>query len=182
MGTFVDVLLCAVLVFFAISGFRRGFVRSFAEFAGCIAAMAAAIIYSPQVVLWLKPYLAKSGSSWLQNPFMQRIIVGVLLYAVLEALVQGAALLLDRLFHLPVLKQINSLLGGVFGLFKGTIVVLLVCAVMRLSLPANGNLSKPAAPLQQLSVSHVYQITSAGNPIYTLFQTNHWNEVGRNGK
>ncbi|HBQ46720.1 MAG TPA: colicin V production protein, partial [Ruminococcaceae bacterium] len=36
MGTFVDILLLAVLAGFAISGFRKGFVRSLVGFVGSI--------------------------------------------------------------------------------------------------------------------------------------------------
>ncbi|MBQ7549561.1 MAG: CvpA family protein [Clostridia bacterium] len=42
-------------------------------------------------------------------------------------------LLIDKLFKLPVLKQANKILGGVFGALCGAMVVMLLCVCLRAS-------------------------------------------------
>ena len=43
--------------------------------------------------------------------------------------------MLDLVAKLPVLRQLNHLLGGICGALKGAAVILLVLAVLRVALP-----------------------------------------------
>ncbi|HEX3017990.1 MAG TPA: CvpA family protein [Caproicibacter sp.] len=181
MDTLTDIIMAAVLVIFAISGFRRGFVRSLVDLIGGIVAVAAAVAYSQQFANWLQPFFSKSGSAWMQNRLFARAVAALILFALFEAIIQTIAYLLDHVFHLPVLRQINSLLGGVLGLCKGAVVVLLACAVLRISLPAKIP-NNPGQSWQKIGFSRIYQAASVYNPVYMLFQSNLWNEVGRNEK
>lgn len=180
MGTVVDLLFLAILVVFAVSGFRRGFVRALVEFLGSIAAVVVTAFYSRPLADQLLPWLAKTGQPWLQNPFVAKIVAGALLFAALEAVVQVFARVLDTLFRLPVLRQINALLGGALGLLKGAVVVLLACAALQLVLLPAGLWQKAPEPWREVSLSRIYQYAAARNPLYTMFQTHLWNEAGRN--
>lgn len=181
MDTLTDIIMVIILAFFAISGFRRGLVRSLVDFIGGIVAVTAAVAYSQQFFNWLQPFFSKSGSAWMQNRLVGRAVAVLILFIAFEVLIQTVAYLLDHVFHLPVLRQINSLLGGVLGLCKGAVVVLLACAVLRVSLPAKIP-SKPEQAWQKAGLSRIYQAASAYNPVYMLFQSDLWNEVGKDGK
>lgn len=181
MDTFADVIMIVVLLVFAVSGFRRGLVRSIVDLVGGIVALCAAVAYSQQFADWLRTFFGNSSPQWMKNPLLAKALAALILFAVFEALIQTVASLLDHVFHLPGLRQINSLLGGVFGLCKGAVVVLLACAVLRISLPAKIP-SQPEQSWQKMAYSRIYQAASAYNPVYMLFQSNLWNEVGRNGK
>lgn len=181
MDILADILLVAVLVLFTVSGFRRGIVHSVADLVGSIAAAAAAILYAPRALTLAAPYLNRVKIPLLGSSVARFVVIVVLLFVILEVLVHVLAVLLDRLFRLPVLKQVNSLLGGVFGFCKGAVVVLFACAVLRLALPGFIPL-KPSQEWQKMGLSRIYQTVSVHNPLYTMLQTNFWNEVGTHGE
>ncbi len=181
MDLFADFLLGVVLVVFTVSGFRRGLVHSLVTLVGSIAAAAAAILYAPRALALAAPYAARLKSPLLGSGPVRDILAVVILFFLLEILVHFVAALLDRLFRLPVLRQANSLLGGVFGFCKGAVVVLLACAVLQFALPVSLPV-KPSQEWQNMGFSRIYQAVSAHNPLYTLLQTNFWNEVGAHGQ
>lgn len=181
MSTAFDLILLAVLLFFLVSGFRRGFVRSFFEFAGYLLALAASAAYSGALAEKLTPALSKVKQLGPLTGVAARIISAVLIFIVLQILVHILVEIVDRFFRLPVLHQINSLLGGVFGLAKGCLILLLVCTVVRFILPAAGA-ANLGGNVQKIADSRIYQYTYAHNPVYALFQTDLWNEGNKNGK
>lgn len=67
-----------------------------------------------------------------------RTICLVILFIVLMIVVKVAARGIDRIFRLPVLSGINSLLGAVLGLVKCAVLVMLVCFVVQVILPMTG--------------------------------------------
>ena len=67
-----------------------------------------------------------------------RTICLVILFIVLMIVVKVAARVIDRIFRLPVLSGINSLLGAVLGLVKCAVLVMLVCFVVQVILPMTG--------------------------------------------
>lgn len=181
MNLLADILLGAVLVAFTVSGFRRGLVHSLVDLVGSIAAAAAAILYAPHALAAAAPYLDRlKGAVW-GSRLGRYVLVVAVLFVGLEILVHLAAALLNRLFRLPVLRQVNSLLGGVLGFCKGGVVVLLACAVLRLALPVSIPL-EPSQEWQKVGYSRIYRTVSAHNPLYTMLRTNFWNEVGEHGQ
>jgi len=181
VGTFTDVLLIGILVYFAISGFRRGFVHSLVDFLGSIIAIVVAVVYSKRAAVSIGSFFTKNKIPWPQNELIARVVAAVILFVAVELLVRIVSYFLDGVFHLPFLRQINALLGGVLGLCEGGVVVLLACAIMRISLPAQIPI-KPSESWQKIGFSRIYQAASSHNPIYMLFKTDRDNEVGWNGK
>ncbi len=181
MNTLADLIIILILAAFVVSGFRRGFVRSLVDLVGGIAAIAGAAFYSRQFAAWLQAFSAQSGPTWLRDPLPARAAAVLILFVIFEALIQAAAHVLDHVFHLPVLRQVNSLLGGVLGFCKGAVVVLLACAVLQIALPQPIS-DEEGQVWQKIGSSRIYQAVSAYNPIYMLFQSDLWNEVSRNEK
>lgn len=181
MSTAFDVILLAALAAFVVAGFRRGFVRSLLELAGYLLALVASASYSGALAQKLIPVLSKVKQLGPLTGVTARILSTVLIFVVLQILVHILVGVADQLFRLPVLHQINALLGGVLGFAKGCLVLLLVCTVARMLLPAAAAV-KPNDSMQQISGSRIYQYTYAHNPVYTMFQTDLWSEVSKNGK
>lgn len=181
MSTAFDVVLLAVLVLFVISGLRRGFVRALLELAGYVLALMASAAYSGSLAEKILPFVSKVKQVDPLGRVVIRIVSAVLIFVVLQILTHLIAGAADRLFRLPVLHQVNALLGGLLGFGKGSLVVLLICTAVRIVLPAAGAV-KPGGNIQQIGSSRVYRYTYAHNPVYALFQTDLWSEVSKNGK
>jgi len=88
----------------------------------------------------------------------------------LRQLFRLIATALDAVFKLPILHQVNSLLGGVFGLLKGVVVVFLLCAALQFTLPYLAA-KYPNITQQKISQSRIYEFVYVNNPIYKLFRT-----------
>lgn len=181
MGIFLDIGLLALLAFFIFSGFRRGFVRSLAELVGCWASIVAAVLISPRIAVVLQPYLKKWAPSVPWNGAAGRVAAAVLIFIAMEVLVQILAYLLDHVFQLPVLRQINMLLGGLLGLLKGGAVLLMALAFVQLFVPAE-KLWKSDPMISGLNRFPQVRYMLSHNPVNTLLKADIWNEVGIHDK
>ncbi|MFR1213805.1 MAG: CvpA family protein [Acutalibacteraceae bacterium] len=66
-----------------------------------------------------------------------------------------------------VLRQVDGILGGLFGIFKGVVYIFLVCILLQLLMPVIGNSSEPMK--QVLDNSFIYQFIFYNNPITSWF-------------
>ncbi len=169
MGTILDILLCVLVLCFVISGFKIGLVRSLVELIGYIFAIIAAVTLSDRLAVIVGAYLTKLTPLTALNHIIIKTISMVIIFVVLQLLVQIVSRALDTVFKLPVLHQVNSLLGGVFGLLKGALVVFLICAVLQLALPVIT--AKYPNSDQDIGRSNIYKYLYVHNPVYLLYQT-----------
>ncbi|WP_411676350.1 CvpA family protein [Caproicibacter sp.] len=179
MGTFYDLALLGVLLIFVISGLRRGIVRTVIELAGFIASLVLSARLSARFAVAAGPYLAKAVPSLHLSQTLSRILAAVVLFIGLEILVHLIASSADHLFRLPVLRQVNALLGGVFGLVKGVAVLLVICALTQLAVPS-GQSAKSV--WKEIGDSQILQFTKKKNPVDTLLQADLWNGVNWDAK
>lgn len=73
---------------------------------------------------------AKALSETVARPVvtnMIRMVASVLLFSILMFVLRFVVRAVDKVFRLPLIGSINRILGGVVGLVKGGIVVLLFC-------------------------------------------------------
>ena len=69
--------------------------------------------------------------------------------------------------YFPVLRQLNGIMGGVFGILKGVVYLFLACVVLQLIMAVIGN---SVVPMQQmLDQSYVYQFLFGYNPMTSWF-------------
>ena len=179
MKTVTDVAMAVLLVLYAVSGFRRGLIRSLVDLLGGVAALVGAVIFSRNFADWIRGFLGVSAPKWMSDPVLSKVAAVLVLFLLFEALIQSAASLLNHVFRLPGLRQLNTLFGGVLGFGKGAVVVLLLCASLRISLPS---FAANQQWLKQAAFSQIYQSVSVHNPVYDLFQSEFWSEVGKNAK
>lgn len=176
-----DIVMIAVLLVFLLFGIRKGFVRSLVGLVGSVASIVLAAVFSPRFLAAVQPYLKKWISFYHPNPVLDRVLAAVVLFILLEILVELVAGALDSLCRLPGLRQINALLGGVLGLLKGAVFVLIICAIFQIAVPFGGD-QMIQKQWMQIDRSGIYRITYTHNPVYELLQSDLWNEVGKNEK
>lgn len=121
----VDGVLLAVLLVSLAVGVWRGLVFEVLSLLGWLAAYIAAQAVSPTVATWLP--LGVPGSALNHGAAFAITFIGALL---LWALVSR---LLRALIHATPLQAIDRVLGAVFGLLRGAIVLLAVATVVALT-------------------------------------------------
>lgn len=98
-----------------------------------------------------------------------KTILMLVLFLILMIFVRLAARGIDKVFRLPVLRQLNAVLGAVFGLLKCALFVMLVCAGIRIvlpMLPSTPEIFSPKTLESTMLFQHIYD----GNPVYGLLQ------------
>ncbi len=96
-------------------------------------------------------------------------VLMLILFLLLLILVRLLAKGVDRIFGLPVLRQLNAVLGAVFGLFKCAVFVLIVCAVLRVVLPMFPTVPEIFSQ-ETIQSSLLFQYLYDNNPVYSLLQ------------
>ena len=99
--------------------------------------------------------------------WLLQLLLTVILFFILVILVRLVIKLIGNVFRLPVLRQVDGILGGLFGIFKGVVYIFLVCILLQLLMPVIGNSSEPMK--QVLDNSFIYQLIFYNNPITSWF-------------
>lgn len=191
----LDAAVLAAVILFAISGAKKGFVKSCADFFGALIAMVGAGILSNPAAQWIyvtffkEPLVEKISATvmglgtgeavqavfsgfpeilqralsaagitqgsvvaQLQNgadsvaegiaealsPMLTgfvRVLAMVVLFLLLVVLIRAVATLLTGLFELPILREVNGLLGAVFGALMAVIVLWIVLSCVQVFTP-----------------------------------------------
>ena len=98
-----------------------------------------------------------------------KILAVIVLFFLFMIAVRALGSLLSTVFYLPVLSQVNALLGGVFGLLLAVVTVWIILGVLWVFTPL-----LPAETQTQLTealeASYLLGPLSAWNPLETMFQ------------
>jgi len=144
----VDFILFIVLLGGLLIGLKRGFILQFIYFAGFIIAYVVAVMYyddfAPKLTLWVpypqvgdsNPVFALLSGDHLEEAYY-RAIAFFLLFVGTKILMQIIGSMLDFVAMLPLLKQVNRLLGGLFG-FVETYLILFIVLFFAALLPIEG--------------------------------------------
>ncbi len=118
----LDVVLLVFLAWQAWRGFRLGLINSLIKLVGW------------GLALWLGSALARQVaptlSGWVADPAGQRLLAFVLVAGLVLLMLVGVGLLLRRVVQAMALGPAERVLGGLFGLAKGGVVVLLLVAML----------------------------------------------------
>ena len=93
--------------------------------------------------------------------WLLQLLLTVILFFILVILVRLVIKLIGNVFRLPVLRQVDGILGGLFGIFKGVVYIFLACILLQLLMPVIGNSSEPMK--QVLDNSFIYQFIFYNN-------------------
>lgn len=93
------------------------------------------------------------------------LILFLVLFIVVRLLARG----IDKVFGLPVLRQLNAVLGAVFGVLKCVVFVLILCTVLRVILPMVSTVPEIFSQ-ETIESSVLFQYFYDHNPVYSLLQ------------
>ncbi|NLP36631.1 MAG: CvpA family protein [Firmicutes bacterium] len=140
----LDALLVAVVVFFALAGAQKGFVRQLFGVIGTIASYLVAIYYGKEFILQISRFVPLT--KWFPQWFEQTTLLGFslgdvllrllgffLLFSLIRLLFSVTGDTVHALFNLPLLGLVNSIGGMLFGAVQGILIVLILVAAARLT-------------------------------------------------
>lgn len=116
--TILDIAIAITVAFFALRGFRKGFIYAAGALLGTVFSLFVALRYYAPVADWLIA-VTGWGSSW-------RFIVLILAFILVERMVKLLFWLLtklaDSITMFPLVGPMNKLMGLLFGFFEGLLI------------------------------------------------------------
>ncbi len=133
----LDIAILVILIMGFFMGLKRGFIMQLFHLTGFIIAYIAANIYyddlAPKLTLWI-PYpkfgenstlKLLTNSSDMEAAFYRAIAFMIIFFAV-NILLQIIGRMLNFIAHLPILKQMNVLAGGILGFCEVYLIVFIL--------------------------------------------------------
>ena len=120
--TQVDNLILAVIAISSAFGVRRGFIKEIMSLLSWIAALLVSRIYSGS--------LASILENLVDNPSVRYVIAFSVLFVIIIMLGTLLNHFMSKLLIVTGLKTIDRLLGAVFGIARGTVIVLVFLFVL----------------------------------------------------
>jgi membrane protein required for colicin V production len=146
--TWFDYAVLAVLGLSATIGIWRGFVREVFALAAWIAAGLAVMLFAGDVAVWLPAGFA--------TPLVRTVIAVIVLFVAVLMAVSLGGLLISKLARAVGLSLADRTLGGVFGIARGALILLvLVLAAGLTALPKERfwREAKLSAPLETAALA-----------------------------
>lgn len=144
----LDLAIIILLIMGFFIGLKRGFILQLVHLTGFIIAYIVANIYydqlAPKLTLWL-PYPSLgdnaalklfTGSGNMQDAFYRAIAFIIIFFAV-KIILQIIGNMLDFIAHLPILKHLNILAGGLLGFCEVYLILFLLLYIAAL-IPIEG--------------------------------------------
>lgn len=129
-----DLLILLVLVLFVFKGFRRGFLREIAGLLGIVFAFILAVRLMDDFSLLLGHFLGLS-------PRVAVLVTAVAIFIVALIAILMLARMIRKVMDLAALGWIDRLLGSLFGLAKGVVIVSILALIISL-LPVGGEFNR----------------------------------------
>jgi len=114
----VDIAIISVVAISSLFGLWRGFVKEVLSLVSWVAALVLARLYSESLSEMLVPLIENSGARYVTAfviIFVAIMMVGTLLNV-----------LISKLLNITGLKVVNRLFGGVFGIARGAVIVMVI--------------------------------------------------------
>ena len=169
MGLVLTPLLRRLYFVFIVAGYRAGLMRTLVEFVGYLFAVVASVVLAGLVADGFGRSVSTGTQSFASGILFLRVIATAIVFVLLQMLVRITASAVSAVCRLPLLHLANSLLGGLFGAFKGVVVVLLLCSFVQLAGPIFELENGPLDEQELFTTSYIFHFVSAHNPVYSLF-------------
>jgi membrane protein required for colicin V production len=147
---FFDFIILAIVLLFAILGFRKGFIISLATFAALLLGIWAAVNFSGRLDALLLQYL-KPSATWL--PILSFSLMFLLVVGVVLLVAKG----IEKVVSVIGLGLVNRIGGAILGLVKGVILVSMLIYIISIVDPKEKWL-KPEDKKQSLIYSRIHKI------------------------
>lgn len=136
----IDITIVVLLVLGFLVGIKRGFIMQIMRFIGTITSYVVAFVYAkqlgPHLELWIPfPQIGSDAflEEYIQDSTLEQsfyyVIAFIILFVISKIVLFYIGSLLDFLARIPILKQINSLFGGVFGVVEIYIIIFVVLLI-----------------------------------------------------
>jgi len=126
----LDLLTVIILVVFTIVGVKRGFVKALANTAGWVVSLLVAYLVSEPVAAVIS---AENGADSEFVRLIIRVIVFFVVFIAAKILIKVIGAALNALVNkIPLVSTLNKILGGVFGLCEGALLLLVLTMILRL--------------------------------------------------
>lgn len=198
MSIILDVIVVAIVLLYALRGWRKGFFRSLMGLIGAIVALLAALTVSRFLSQWIfdlfiraplsetvSQAMAENGAAtasgimnslptylqgmvgWTENSAQElqgvisngagqaadilvnlisplvinliMIVMTIILFIIFLIIVRLILRLLNKVTRIPVIKQLNGILGFLLGIGKGILIVWILCALASIIVPLFGS-------------------------------------------
>ncbi len=128
----LDLGIIVVLLLIGLRGFYRGLLQEISVIVGLVSGLIIAAHY------YLR--LARLVSHWVHTPLYSRIISFLVILVLSYWLIRVAGHLLHRFLSVIYLGSLDRLLGGVFGVIKGAVILGFILTVITLVVPKDSKL------------------------------------------
>lgn len=170
MGNLLDIVFLVLLFGSTLSGLRKGFICSVAEFVGSVLSLFASFFLSRLAIRVLTEFLLESSKLTSTEYLFLRVLAPIITFSALQALVHWVAGALEAVFRLPILHTVNLFSGGVFGLLKGGVIVVLVCVLLQIGMPVLSSHANMQKVVQMCTSSRIYQVVKFYDPVQFLLK------------
>jgi uncharacterized membrane protein required for colicin V production len=177
----LDLVLLIILLVGFFTGLRRGFILQAVHMTGFIISFIVAYIYydqlAPKLTLWI-PYPVLDDHSKLNMIFEMtnmdqayyRVIAFAMIFFAVKIIVHVLGSMLDFVAHLPVLKQLNVIGGGLLGLIETYLIIFIILFIAVLL---------PIETVQSLiNDSFIAQAMVKHTPVFSEMVKDWWIENG----
>lgn len=113
----IDILIAVTLLISILVGIFRGFIKEAVSIAALLVAIWAALYFGPAI--------GEVSDSWISSSEMQTWFGRILVFAVILVLGGLIGWGLSKLVHLSVLSGIDRMVGAIFGVARGVLLVAL---------------------------------------------------------
>jgi membrane protein required for colicin V production len=124
----LDVFILVAIIALTGLGFYHGLIKSLSSLIAIIGGLSLAKRYSGQVTHFL---------SVLQVADIRGVLGFILVFIFFFIVIKIVLHLLQRVIHASVISSVDKVFGGIAGFIKGTLVVLMVIAILQVVMPRN---------------------------------------------
>jgi len=137
----IDIVILLILIFFFISGARRGLIRQVIDIVGIILAFIGAF--------YLAHYLAEYLERSIELTYnISLVVAAIVIFIGILIIFHALGLLFKKLAEITLFDSVDRVGGGLFGAFKGVLLIsLLLVIALNIPLPEKAKKELRARPL-----------------------------------
>ncbi|MEK4028594.1 CvpA family protein [Pseudobacillus sp. FSL P4-0506] len=180
MTNMIDIILIVLLLAGIVIGLKRGFILQFFHIAGSIIAIIAALALREQVAPVLKAWIPMPPVD--QSPSFSLVASGfesfyygaiafILVFILVKIVLSMLGSFLDAIAHIPILREVNKVGGGVLG-FVEIYLVLFVIVYLGMLLPTEVSSMIANSSIAGYMIHHTPYLSDALKNFESLAQLN----------
>ena len=127
----LDIAILIIVALTTIRGFSRGIIQEASTILGLIASFLLASFYYKDLAFWLARFLPNHKILLNFFGFIFIFILGIFLFNFLATITRGT-------IRLVLLGWLDRILGSLFGLIKGTIIIFILVTILTVFYPKSG--------------------------------------------